>query len=93
MIANERAVPEDDMFQTSIDLGALHTMVYNRISRMSTPEKDNLAKKIIAYVLRDALDGGPINDAVMVQVYENLNDILGGGILMPTSLINRRSNR
>lgn len=77
---------EPNLKRTTVDLGQLCNMVTARISRMSKAETERLSKKIISYVLRDALDGGPINNRVMREVFHTINDIVGGGIVLPKDL-------
>lgn len=68
---------------TRIDLGRLHNMVKARLKRLTETDIDRLSQLLISYVLKTTLSGGVLNDAVMLETYETVNDIIGGGIIIP----------
>ncbi len=94
MSANERAIIEDAMADNHIvmEVGVLGNAVRNQIACMGPNELRNLAKSLTAYVLSNEVEGGPINDQVLLHTYLTLNKILGGGIVIPESLMNWGAN-
>ena len=73
----------DQLAQTRISLGKLVLMVRSRLERMTKDDVDHASQLLVSYVLRNELDGGPINDQVVRSTYETMNELLFGGILLP----------
>lgn len=94
MSANERAIVEEAMTDKRIimEIGVLGNAVHNQIACMGPNELRELSKHLTAYVLSNEVEGGPINDQVLLHTYSTLNKILGSGIVIPESLMNWSAN-
>ena len=65
------------------DLGMLVDMVVHRLGSLSDLDAEVIAKRIVAYVCKHEMEGGELSPAVMGQIYETVNDICHGGVIIP----------
>lgn len=73
----------DELIKTRLSLGKLVLMVRSRLERMRKDDIDHASQLLVSYVLRNELEGGPINDKVVLNTYKTLNELLFGGIIFP----------
>ena len=69
--------------EMTIDLGKLVDMVSHRLSSINTRDAEVVAKRIVSYVCKNEIEGGELTPPVMGQIYETVNDICHGGVIIP----------
>lgn len=69
---------------TRISVGKLAHLMDDRLSHMNRFEREVFIRNLVSYILRNCLDGGPLTSAVMRETYETANDLMCGGIDIPS---------
>lgn len=83
MIRDPKLDKRNQMVKYQIDLGKLSDMVAHRLSNVSSLDAEIIGKRLVSYVLKVSLDGGPLDDRTIADVYETINDLVHGGIIIP----------
>lgn len=66
-----------------VDLGRLVDMVSHRIETTNSTDAHVIAKRLVAYILKNENDGGDLTPSIVNQVFETTNDICHGGVIVP----------
>lgn len=69
--------------EMTTDLGKLVDMVAHRLASINTRDAEVVAKRIVSYVCKNEMEGGDLTPPVTKQIFETVNDICHGGVIVP----------